>query len=45
MLSGKPDTADELLIIKEGDLTLTSLDSVTGLGPGSVALIPAGNLL
>ncbi len=43
MLSGKPDTADELLIIKEGNLTLTSLDSVTGLGPGSVALISAGN--
>jgi (S)-ureidoglycine aminohydrolase len=42
MLSGKPDTADQLLIIKEGDLTLSSLDSVTGLGPGSVALIPAG---
>ena len=42
MLSGKPDTADQLLIIKEGDLTLSSLDSTTGLGPGSVALIPAG---
>jgi (S)-ureidoglycine aminohydrolase len=42
MLSGKPDTADQLLIIKEGDVTLSSLDSVTGLGPGSVALIPAG---
>jgi len=42
MLSGKPDTADQLLIIKEGDLTLNCHDSVTGLGPGSVALIPAG---
>jgi len=42
MLAGKPDTADQLLIIKEGDLRLSSLDSVTGLGPGSVALIPAG---
>jgi (S)-ureidoglycine aminohydrolase len=42
MLSGKPDTADELLIIKEGDLNLTIGDSTTALGPGSVALIPAG---
>jgi (S)-ureidoglycine aminohydrolase len=42
MLSGKPDTLDELLIIKEGDLSLTIQDSTTALGPGSVALIPAG---
>lgn len=42
MLSGKPDTADELLIIKEGTATLNSLDSVTAVGPGSVALVPAG---
>jgi (S)-ureidoglycine aminohydrolase len=42
LLSGKPDTADELLIIKEGDLNLTITDSTTPLGPGSVALIPAG---
>jgi (S)-ureidoglycine aminohydrolase len=41
MLPGKPDTADELLIIKEGDLNLTINDSTTALGPGSVALIPA----
>jgi (S)-ureidoglycine aminohydrolase len=42
MLSGKPDTADELLIVKEGELNLTITDSTTSLGPGSVALIPAG---
>jgi len=42
MLSGKPDTADELLIVKEGDLNLTITDSTTSLGPGSVALVPAG---
>jgi (S)-ureidoglycine aminohydrolase len=42
MLSGKPDTADELLIIKEGELNLTIADSTTSLSPGSVALIPAG---
>ena len=41
MLSGKPDTADQLLIIKEGDLNLTIDDSTTTLGPGSVALVPA----
>jgi (S)-ureidoglycine aminohydrolase len=42
MLSGKPDTADQLLIIKDGDLNLTIRDSSAALGPGSVALIPAG---
>jgi (S)-ureidoglycine aminohydrolase len=42
MLSGKPDTVDELLIINDGDLNLTIKDSTTALGPGSVALIPAG---
>jgi (S)-ureidoglycine aminohydrolase len=42
MLPGKPDSADELLIVKEGDLNLTCADSTTALGPGSVALIPAG---
>jgi (S)-ureidoglycine aminohydrolase len=42
MLSGKPDTSDQLLIIKEGDLNLTVRDSTSALGPGSVALIPAG---
>jgi (S)-ureidoglycine aminohydrolase len=42
MLSGKPDTADELLIIGDGDLNLTIQDSTTTLAPGSVALIPAG---
>jgi (S)-ureidoglycine aminohydrolase len=42
MLSGKPDTLDELLIVKEGDLNLTVQDSTTALGPGGVALIPAG---
>jgi (S)-ureidoglycine aminohydrolase len=41
LLPGKPDTADELLVIKEGDLNLTINDSTTTLGPGSVALIPA----
>ncbi len=41
MLSGKPDTADQLLIIKAGDLNLTIDDSTTTLGSGSVALIPA----
>ncbi|HEV3411619.1 MAG TPA: cupin domain-containing protein [Puia sp.] len=42
LLSGKPDTADELLIIKEGDLNLTIGDSTAALASGSVALIPAG---
>jgi (S)-ureidoglycine aminohydrolase len=42
LLSGKPDTADELLIVKEGEVNLTITDSTTSLGPGSVALIPAG---
>lgn len=42
MLSGKPDSADQLLIIREGDLNLTIGDSTNGLGPGSIALIPAG---
>lgn len=42
MLSGKPDTLDDLLIVKEGELNLTITDSSTTLGPGSVALIPAG---
>ena len=42
MLSGKPDTLDDLLIVKEGELNLTITDSTTSLGPGSVALIPAG---
>jgi (S)-ureidoglycine aminohydrolase len=42
MLSGKPDTADQLLIIKEGDVNLTIRDTTAALGPGSVALIPAG---
>jgi (S)-ureidoglycine aminohydrolase len=40
LLSGKPDTLDELLIVKEGELNLTIADSTTSLGPGSVALIP-----
>src|ERR1700722_7595921 len=44
MLSGKPDTTDDLLIVKEGELDLTITDSSTSLGPGSVALIPAGIL-
>ncbi|HET6255034.1 MAG TPA: cupin domain-containing protein [Puia sp.] len=42
MLNGKPDTADELLIVGEGDLNLTIGDSTNPLGPGGVALIPAG---
>jgi (S)-ureidoglycine aminohydrolase len=42
MLSGRPDTADQLLIITEGDLNLTIRDSTSALGSGSVALIPAG---
>ena len=42
MLSGKPDSADELLIVKEGDLNITVNDSTTTLDPGGVALIPAG---
>ncbi|HTR29310.1 MAG TPA: cupin domain-containing protein [Puia sp.] len=42
MLSGKPDTADELLIIKEGELNLTIRDSTFNFVPGSVALIPTG---
>jgi (S)-ureidoglycine aminohydrolase len=42
LLSGKPDTSDELLIVREGELDLTITDSTTSIGPGSVALIPAG---
>jgi (S)-ureidoglycine aminohydrolase len=42
MLSGKPDTADELLIIKEGELNLTIRDSTYNLVSGSVALVPTG---
>ena len=42
MLSGKPDSADELLIIKEGDLEVTINDSTAALDPGGVVLIPAG---
>ncbi len=42
MLSGKPDSVDELLIVKEGDLNITVDDSTTTLDPGGVALIPAG---
>ena len=42
MLSGKPDTADELLIIKEGELNLTIRDSTFNLAPGSVVLVPTG---
>jgi (S)-ureidoglycine aminohydrolase len=42
LLSGKPDTLDDLLIVKEGEISLTITDSTTSLGPGSVALIPAG---
>lgn len=41
-LNGKPDTADELLIVKEGELNLTGNDSTTSLDPGGIALIPAG---
>jgi len=42
MLSGKPDTADELLIVKAGDINLTIGDSTSVLSPGSIALIPTG---
>ena len=42
VLSGKPDSADELLIIREGDLDFTCSDSTSRLDAGSVVLIPAG---
>ena len=42
VLAGKPDSADELLIVKEGDLNITINDSTTALDPGGVAFIPAG---
>jgi (S)-ureidoglycine aminohydrolase len=42
VLSGKPDSADQLLIIKEGNLDLTCSDSTSHLDEGSVVLIPAG---
>src|SRR5579872_5783561 len=42
VLSGKPDSADELLIVREGDLNLTIHDSTFPLDGGGVAFIPAG---
>jgi (S)-ureidoglycine aminohydrolase len=41
-ISDHPDSADELLIVKEGELNLTSGDSTTTIDAGGVALIPAG---
>ena len=41
-ISAHPDTADELLIVREGELDLTKGDSSSTVGPGGVALIPAG---
>jgi (S)-ureidoglycine aminohydrolase len=43
-ISARPDTADVLLIVKEGELNLTIGDSTTTLDPGGVALIPGGLL-
>lgn len=40
--SSLPDSSDELLIVKEGNLTVSSYDSITGLGPGGIALFNAG---
>ena len=43
--SSQPDGADsldELLIVKEGNVTIRSADSIKGLGPGGVALFSAG---
>jgi len=39
---GGADSLDELLIVKEGSVTIQSGDSVKGLGPGGVALFAAG---
>ncbi len=40
--SSLPDSSDELLIVKEGHMIVSSYDSITGLGPGGVALFNAG---
>ena len=37
-----PDSSDDLLIVKEGNLTVSSYDSISGLGPGGIALFNAG---
>ncbi len=37
-----PDSSDNLLIVKEGHVIIDSHDSITGLGPGGVALFNAG---
>jgi len=39
---GGADSLDELLIVKEGNLIVSSGDSITRLGPGGVALFAAG---
>jgi (S)-ureidoglycine aminohydrolase len=39
---GGVDSLDELLIVKEGSVTIQSADSVSGLGAGGVALFSAG---
>ena len=39
---GSSDSADDLLIIKEGHAIIDSYDSITGLGPGGIALVNAG---
>lgn len=40
--SSLPDSSDDLLIIKEGNLIVSSYDSITRLGPGGIALFNAG---
>jgi (S)-ureidoglycine aminohydrolase len=39
---GHPDSADDLLIVKEGQLIVSSYDSITGLSAGGIALVNAG---
>ena len=38
------DDADDLLIMKEGELTITAGDITKQLGPGGIALLPAGQV-
>lgn len=43
-VSSRPDSLDELLIVRDGELNLTIGDSTFTLDPGGVALLPAGTL-
>jgi (S)-ureidoglycine aminohydrolase len=40
--SPKDENADELIVVREGNLTITSGDNVKRLGPGGVAVFSAG---